>query len=97
MLRKGSSIIKARKGVVKCKITYDDANMVIIDLEISGDFFLYPEDAIYMAVERLKGAPLNRDSILKIFNDVFNIYKVKLAGISPEDFAKAILEAVEGV
>ena len=83
---------KARKGLIKVSLTENDA--VIKDIVISGDFFLYPEDKLWILEKRLIGAKLNKEDLLtriKAFYDELGIFS---PGLTPEDFVEAIMRAV---
>ena len=67
----------------------------ILDLLISGDFFMMPEDALPKLESRLKGATLNREEVLKRIREFYEKNKVQTPGIVPEDFAEAIMRLRE--
>ena len=96
MSKTGFSIHKARKGLIKCRVEYDPSRKIILKVDITGDFFLYPEDSLSVLMERLKGVSIDRNEIAKVIRDVFNEYKVSHPGIEIDDFVKVIYESTLG-
>ncbi len=96
MSKTGFSIYKAKKGLIKCRVEYDPSKKIILKVDITGDFFLHPEDSLSVLMERLKGVYIDRDEIAKVIKEVFNIYKVSHPGIEIDDFVKVIYESTLG-
>jgi lipoate---protein ligase len=82
---------KARKGVIK--ISLDEEHEVIKKIIISGDFFLYPEDKLWILEQILTGTRLNREDILNKIREFYDLQKILSPGVTPEDFAEAIVKA----
>ena len=85
---------KARKGLIKVRTSIEKG--VIKELEISGDFFLYPEDALWMLREYLTNTPIDYEIILSKIKSFIEKENVQLLGSTPEDFAKAIYYSAMG-
>lgn len=64
--------------------------------EISGDFFLYPEEGLEALEDALVGltASSNEDSILELVQGLFNSHKITSLGFGPRDLARTIWEAL---
>jgi lipoate-protein ligase A len=77
------------------RVTAELSGNKILDILISGDFFMMPESALPKLESNLKGAVLSRDEILKIVYKFFMDYKVQTPGLCPEDFANAIIKLRE--
>ncbi len=90
MLR-GCAVKRVRKGVVRVEVLVDLERRALAGARITGDFFAYPEDAVWRLEEGLRGAPLGevRMRVLSLLRGV------RLVGSTPEDFAEALEEAVE--
>jgi lipoate-protein ligase A len=82
---------KARKGLIR--ISLDEESGIIQKAVISGDFFLYPEDSLWVLEERLVGTKLMRKDLLTRINDFYNERKIFSPGVAPEDFVEALLNA----
>jgi len=80
------AVYKARKGVIKISAWVLDGK--IKDLMITGDFLIYPEKALVDIEEALKGSSLEKKELV---DRVKSVEGVEFVGMSPEDFATAIL------
>lgn len=80
--------------LVRIKI---DADTDINDIQISGDFFLHPEDAINDVQERLRG--LSRGSSPDIFSQEISSAlgdkKAAFIGVTADDLSAIIVEALQ--
>ncbi|MFP3268509.1 MAG: lipoate protein ligase C-terminal domain-containing protein [Desulfurococcales archaeon] len=85
---------KLRKGLMRVKVETDEQR-VIQSITITGDFFLLPEDALWKLEERLKGAKLERNEIIKKIEQVFEETEAIVVGSTPQEIAEVILEARE--
>lgn len=64
----------------------------ILDLFVSGDFFMMPEDALPKLESDLNGATLNREELLKRVRTFYEETKAQTPGITPEDFVEALMQ-----
>lgn len=83
-----------------------DGKLVVIDLEVvndqfrqvelSGDFFLLPEDAIWRLTEAIEGAPATSTAseLSRRIRDAAQ--GAELIGITPEGVAEAVRRAATG-
>uniref|UniRef100_A0A7J3SKM4 lipoate--protein ligase n=1 Tax=Fervidicoccus fontis TaxID=683846 RepID=A0A7J3SKM4_9CREN len=85
---------KLRKGLMRVKVETDEQR-VIQSITITGDFFLLPENALWKLEERLKGAKLERNEIIKKIEQVFEETGAIVVGSTPQEIAEVILEARE--
>ena len=67
----------------------------IEDIAFSGDFFLFPETAIELIAQSLKGTNATSDSVLSAVRSVYESEGVTVPGTAPEDFTTSIMRAVE--
>ncbi len=82
-------LVKATKGLIRAEVKV--RNNTIVDVRISGDFFIYPEEALWEIEKRLVGVKLSREEILKVIRDVFNKFNVQAPMVKIEDFVEAIM------
>jgi lipoate-protein ligase A len=93
MMGEGKAEYKVPGGKM-VKVNLLTKNETILDLKISGDFFMYPEEAIFRLESHLKGKGIN--SVLpQVINEFLRKRRVKLLGITAEDLAEAIYIAYE--
>ncbi len=87
----GQGEFKAPKGVIKVEL--EQAGGKIVKIKISGDFFLYPEDALEGMEAALVGKPLERGILLKVLEEFFERKVTDAPMLKPEHFVTAILRA----
>ena len=83
---------KAAKGLIRVKI---ETNLgKIRNIQIAGDFFMYPEDALWDLEQTLVGVKTSREEILTEMKAFYKRTGVITPGVIPEDFAEAVVRAV---
>jgi len=87
-------IHKSKGGLIRSFVTVE--NGIIKDITISGDFFLFPEEAIFKVLEHLKGAPVIREEIQRNIEETYLRENIQSPGTSPADFTESIMKAMEG-
>jgi hypothetical protein len=93
MIMSGEGSFKAAKGLIRVLVAIaDDA---IGSIQISGDFFMYPEDALWDMERTLVGVKTDRTAILSKVSEFYRSTGVLTPGVEPEDFAEAIVRSVE--
>jgi len=95
-MKEGFYMLKARKGLIKCKAMYDEKAGVIYSVEITGDFFLYPEDVIEELTKRLRNVKIDRRSIKDIIESLYREYKISSPGLSVDDIVEVVYLAAGG-
>lgn len=95
MIYQASKKVEGGK-LLRVKIKADE---YINDIQISGDFFLHPEDAIQQIEQNLRS--LHRDTTPEEITARINSTLAKengtFIGLSPEDLAETIVEAFQAV
>jgi len=85
---------KAPKGVIKVELELaDDA---ISRISLSGDFFMYPEDALERLERALVGVKARRESLLAAVRSFYSSTGAKTPMVEPEHWVEAILRAAGG-
>ncbi len=87
-------IHKSRGGLIRSFLTIE--NGIIKDISISGDFFLFPEEAFFKIPEGLKGTPAVRDEIQRKIEEIYSSENIQSPGTAPFDFTESIMKALEG-
>jgi len=82
---------KATKGLIRVRL--DTQEGVIKDLEISGDFFMYPEDMLWELEKFLVGKRIEKSTLVDVISGFYSRFGIRSPGITPEDFATVILLA----
>jgi len=89
------SIYKARGGLLRVALIVDSRMKRIVAGIITGDFFAYPRRAILDLEAALKDAPAEMEHIARVVQDFFRGDRVHIPGVEPDDFCRAIAEALE--
>jgi hypothetical protein len=65
------------------------------DIRIAGDHFIYPEDAVFIFENRLRGLKADPSHIGEVVEELFRSFVVESIVSSVEDFKTAILHAIK--
>ncbi|HID90700.1 TPA: lipoate--protein ligase family protein [Candidatus Bathyarchaeota archaeon] len=68
----------------------------IKDIKITGDFFMYPEEALTLLESALTGAEADEGVVREKVNEFYAKTGVQTPMIAPGDFVKAISKALSG-
>ncbi|CAD7768907.1 hypothetical protein FHEFKHOI_01827 [Candidatus Methanoperedenaceae archaeon GB50] len=87
-------LYKSRGGLIRCEVTLDRDR--IRDIILSGDFFLYPEDALIHVTDALYGLSIrSREALVRAIENVYAEYGIISPGCEPADFVSAIRDAIK--
>lgn len=90
----GYAEFKAPKGVIKVELKLSGDK--ISSISLSGDFFLYPEEAIEELERALVGVDAKREALLAAVQKFYKSTGAQTPMVEPEHWAEAILRAVGG-
>lgn len=82
----GSKLIRAR---------LEEENGVVKSVQISGDFFLIPENSLPQLEKMLEGVALQEADVRKQVDRFFEVSGAQSLGFSPDDLVKALVSARE--
>jgi len=85
---------KAPKGVIKVELELTDG--IISCISLSGDFFMYPEDALERLERALVGVKAERGSLLTAVQRFYSSTGVQTPMVEPAHWVEAILRAAGG-
>ncbi len=83
---KGELKVKGGK-LIKCTLELDEEK--IKRIKITGDFFMYPEDAIEKLEKALQGTQFDEEEISKKVKEALK--DVELIGVAMKDFVDVII------
>ena len=84
------SIYKIPNGkLLKISLNYNDN--IISEIQIMGDFFAYPEEAIETIENELKNSSLDRESLLKKINLIIKENNIEFIGLNAEGLTDGIM------
>ncbi|MDH7517387.1 MAG: lipoate protein ligase C-terminal domain-containing protein [Candidatus Thermoplasmatota archaeon] len=88
----GKSVYKIPNGkLLKIFLDYNNENGSINAISITGDFFAYPEEAMDILEDELKGVSLDRKCLLEKINSVIQKYGIQFIGLDAEGLTHGIL------
>jgi hypothetical protein len=93
-IRTKQGLHKSKGGLIRSFVKAE--NGIIKDISISGDFFLFPEDAFFKMIQDLKGIPAIREDIVQKIQEVYIKENIQSPGTLPADFAESIMKSLEG-
>ncbi len=86
------SIYKVPDGkLLKIFLEYDETSNVIRSIRITGDFFVYPEEAIELIEKKLRNTPINKESLEKKISFIIRENDIQFIGLNAEGLTKGIL------
>jgi len=96
-LSQGSTLTadyKAPGGKLVRVMIIEDSG-IIRRAQITGDFFLLPEESLTRLEQVLTGTKITEAALKKVVHDFFTETRAQSLGVSQEDFVKAVISARE--
>ncbi len=87
------SAIKVPGGLIRVIVRVHGGR--IDDLSLSGDFTLLPALGLAAIEQAVRGLVVHRDELSRRIQDVYRALGVQSPGVTPDDFASAIAQAVQ--
>jgi len=84
---------KAPKGVIKVELELK--HDTISRISLSGDFFMYPEDALERLERALVGVKAERGSLLAAVQRFYSSTGARTPMMGPEHWVEAVLRAAK--
>ena len=89
---KKKSVYKIPNGkLLKICLNYNEKTNKIIDLNITGDFFAYPEESIELIENELKNTIIENDILYNKIDRIIKKNMIQFIGLDSEGITKAIL------
>jgi hypothetical protein len=86
------SIYKVPNGkLLKIFLEYNEKNNLIKTLKITGDFFVYPEEAIEIIETKLINSLLKREILTEKINSIIIKNNIEFIGLDAEGLTEGIL------
>ena len=86
------SVYKVPNGkLLKIFLDYNEKNDSINMIRITGDFFAYPEEAIEIIENELKGEVLDKRKLAEKINKIVTKQDIKFIGLDAEGLAEGIV------
>jgi hypothetical protein len=90
------SIYKVPNGkLLKIFIDYNIKKNTINKINITGDFFVYPEESIEIIEKKLKNVKLEKNLLIEKINSIIKEYKIEFIGLNSEGITEGILQCLK--
>jgi len=83
---------KAPKGIIKVELELN--NNIISYISITGDFFMYPEDALKALEQNLIGVKMEREILREVIEKFYKTTLVQTPMLKPEHWVEAIMRTL---
>ena len=92
---KSKSIYKIPEGkLLKIFLNYNEQNNSINEINITGDFFAYPEESIENLENELKNTLLKKEVLILKINDIIEKNNIEFIGLNSEGLVEGILRCI---
>lgn len=89
---KSKSVYKVPNGkLLKIFLEYNENNNSISSINITGDFFAYPEEAIEIIENKLRNILLSRQILIEKISSVIKENNIEFIGLDAEGLTDGIL------
>jgi len=88
---------KNEEGLVRFTFVIDLPRRRIKDIFITGDFLSFPTRALFDLESRLRGTPMERDSLKRIIGGFFEDGLIRIPEMTADDFLKPVEQALRKV
>ena len=89
---KKKSVYKIPNGkLLKISLNYDKKTNKIIDLNITGDFFAYPEESIELIENELQNTVIEYDTLFNKIESIIKNNMIQFIGIDSDGITKGIM------
>ena len=89
---RNKSVYKIPNGkLLKINLNYNENTNKIIDLNITGDFFAYPEEAIEFIENELKDTVMENDILYRKIESIIKKNMIQFIGLDSEGITKGIM------
>jgi len=83
---------RSKKGVIEVELSIE--NDFLSSLRITGDFFIYPEEALEIIEQELLNLKIDQDQIEKKMKSIYDQHQISTPGITIDDWVTVIMKAV---
>lgn len=90
------SVYKIPEGkLIKIFLEYDKIHNRIVNINITGDFFAYPEESIEVLEKELEDVTFRKKTIYNKIKDVIKLNNFEFIGLNAEGLTEGILRCVQ--
>jgi hypothetical protein len=83
---------RTKKGLIEVELSID--NDSLSSLKITGDFFVYPEEALEVIEKELLNLKINQEQIKEKMMEIYKQHQISTPGITIDDWVTVVMKAV---
>ena len=83
--------IQENGKLLKIFLDYNEKTNSITKINITGDFFAYPEESIETMENELKNVSLNRENLFGKIDSIIKEHNIEFIGLNAEGLTEGIL------
>ncbi len=83
---------RTQKGLIEIELSIE--NDCLSSLKITGDFFIYPEEALEIIEQTLTNLKIDQALIEEQITGIYEQHKISTPGITIDDWVTVIMKAV---
>lgn len=84
--------LRTKKGLIEVEISIEHNR--ITTLKITGDFFIYPEEALEVIEQELVGITIDEEQLKNKIEGIYKKQQISTPGITINDWITVILKAI---
>lgn len=84
--------LRTKKGLIEVELSIENNRMST--LKITGDFFIYPEEALEIIEQELLGITLDKEQLKNKIEGIYKQQQISTPGITIDDWVTVILKAI---
>jgi len=84
--------LRTKKGLIEVELSIE--NNRIFTLKITGDFFIYPEEALEIIEQELLNIKIDKEQLENKIEGIYKQQQLSTPGITIDDWVTVILKAI---
>ncbi len=87
-----NATLRTKKGLIEVELSIENNRMST--LKITGDFFIYPEEALEIIEQELLGITIDKEQLINKIEEIYKKQQISTPGITINDWVTVILKAI---
>ena len=87
-----SASLRTKKGIIELELALE--NDRVSHIKITGDFFIYPEEALEKLEQKIIGISNDREELKKTIHQFYTENTISTPGITQDDWINVIIKAL---
>ncbi len=87
-----NATLRTKKGLIEVELSIENNRMST--LKITGDFFIYPEEALEIIEQELLGITIDKEQLKNKIEEIYKKQQISTPGITINDWVTVILKAI---